>query len=301
MGVADTSTHVPAEPTPSPALPQALALTPLPTPTSLNSVPPNGLDSLSEPDWRYFQSMGPLEYATRLGGVPNVPTWRVRLRFYPVQQDNDLLYQVKVDHYNLSPALYNDLVSSYGEENVDPALDNSASHQHIDLEFFPAMNIAADWLSESTRTSTSAVTEGPICGLGTSCSALYNPEGQEWNGESTVSLEMAPWSSESDPLPAMVRTLAKQAGWLQNDFWAMPQEIPEGINDERPWVEVLVTNYPGNGGGYMAHWIEGGADDSVRATVYRLFYDQGGTSGFVSRGYLCHRGADAEQIMPICP
>ncbi|MEM6599678.1 MAG: hypothetical protein AAF635_16190, partial [Cyanobacteria bacterium P01_C01_bin.69] len=75
IGTGDTSTHVPAEPTPSPALPQALALTPLPTPTSLNSVPPNGLDSLSEPDWRYFQSMGPLEYAARLGGVPNVPTW----------------------------------------------------------------------------------------------------------------------------------------------------------------------------------------------------------------------------------
>ncbi|MBE9062400.1 hypothetical protein [cf. Phormidesmis sp. LEGE 11477] len=298
-GADDVNANSPAEPVPEPVLSQPP--TSSPTSTSLNSVPPDGLDSLSESDFRYFQSMGPLEYAIRLGGVPTVPTWRIRLRLYPVQQDGDLLYQVKVDHYNLSPALYSDLVSSYGEENVDPILDNNTSHQHIDLEFLPVMNVAADWLSESTQMSTSAVAESPTCGLGTSCSVLYNPEVQEWNGESTVSLEMAPWASDSDPLPTMVRTLAEQASWLQNDFWTMPPEIPEGISSERPWVEVLVTNYPGNGGGYMAHWIERIADDSVQATVHRLFYDPEAISGFVSKGYICGRGAEAGQVRALCP
>ena len=277
------------------------ASTASPAPVSLRSVPPDGLDSLSESDLQYFQRMGPLEYAVRLTGKPNVPTWRIRLRFYPVQQDDDLLYQVKVDHYNLSPALYSNLANSYGEENVDPSLDNNAPHQHIDLEFFPVMNVAADWLSESTQINTSPVTESPTCGLDTSCSALYDPTGQEWNGDSTVSPEMSPWPSDSDPLPAMVRTLSEQAGWLQNNFWTMPQEIPEGISDERPWVEVLLTNYPGNGGGYMAHWIEWGADDSVRATVHRLFYDLEAPSGLANEGYICGRGVEAGQIKPLCP
>ncbi|MEL6333895.1 MAG: hypothetical protein AAFQ76_15040, partial [Cyanobacteria bacterium J06626_26] len=69
-------------------------------------VPPNGFDSLDEAGFRYFQTMGPLEYAARLAGTPDVPTWRVRLRLVPEWQHSNLIYQVRVDHYNLSPLLY---------------------------------------------------------------------------------------------------------------------------------------------------------------------------------------------------
>ena len=114
---------------------------------SLSQVPPSGLETLDESAFRYFQAMGPLEYAARLGGIPDMPVWRVRLSFLPVQQGTDLLYQVKVDHFNMSPALYDSLVSSYGEENVEPGLANDVPHHHIDLEFVPVMNVAADWLA----------------------------------------------------------------------------------------------------------------------------------------------------------
>ncbi|MEM7797450.1 MAG: hypothetical protein AAF579_23710, partial [Cyanobacteria bacterium P01_C01_bin.118] len=139
---------------------------------SLNQVPPNGIDTLDEDAFRYFQAMGPLEYAARLGGMPDVPTWRVRLQLYPVWQGADMLYQVKVDHFNMSPALYDSLVSSYGEENVDPSLANNEPHQHISLEFLPVMNVAADWLSDSTQVAESDVIVNPTCGLGTGCAEL---------------------------------------------------------------------------------------------------------------------------------
>lgn len=264
---------------------------------NLRQVPPNGLQSLNEPGFRYFQAMGPLEHAVRLGGIPDVPVWRVRLRLYPVWQDSGLSYQVKVDHYNVSLALYESLVSSYGEENVDSSLADVTPHQHIELEFLPIMNVTADWLSESTQVSQSEVTLNPTCGLGLGCAGLAVDD-SEWSQEHLVGMAVAPWESSSDPLPGMVRTLAQQAGWLQ-ESWAMPVEVPEGINDERPWVEVLITNYPGNGGGYLAQWIERVADDSVRAVVHQLYVDSM-TDGIISRGYVCARGTDAGQIKAVC-
>ena len=269
--------------------------------TSLSLVPPNGLDSLDEADFRYFQTMGPMEYATRLGGLPEVPTWRVRLRLYPSWQDSELLYRVKVDHYNLSPALYDSLVSSYGEENTDPRLNDSTPHQHVYFEFLPVMNVAADWLSESTQISQSDVTTQELCGLGISCTILDEPIDSEWSEGPTIDLETAPWPNDSEPLPMLVRTLARQAGWLQDGEWMLPLERPEGLSDERPWVEVLVTNYAGNGGGYMAHWIERVADDSVQATVHRLYSDAIAPSSFTSQGYMCARGAATGQIRALCP
>ncbi|MEM6253418.1 MAG: hypothetical protein AAF821_10895 [Cyanobacteria bacterium P01_D01_bin.156] len=272
-----------------------------PSQTTLRQVPPNGLDSLDAADLRYFQSMGPLEYATRLGGMPNAPIWRVRLRLTPVQQETELIYQVKVDHFNMSPALYDSLVSSYGAENADPSLNNNNPHQHISLEFFPVMNVAADWLTESTQISESDVATNPSCGLGIGCADLDDLIASEWTDMPAVALETAPWDSET--LPTLVRGVATQAGWMQAGEWTMPMEVPEGISDERPWVEVLVTNYAGNGGGYMAHWIERVADDSVRAQVYQLYYDpaSGETDGYGSRGYVCARGAEAGQVKAICP
>ncbi|MEO0867262.1 MAG: hypothetical protein AAFY17_02215 [Cyanobacteria bacterium J06642_11] len=269
---------------------------------SLNPVPPNGFEALDESALRYFQSMGPLEYAARLGGNPDVPIWRVRLRFVPVRQDADLLYQVQVDHYNLSPTLYADLVNSYGAENADPSLDNNASHQHLDLEFFPVMNVAADWLSDATQSSSSDVTANPSCGLGDGCAELDDPFDREWADIPAPVFETAPWDSDSDPLPTLVRALAHQAGWMQDGWWTMPNEIPEGISNERPWVEILVTNYAGNGGGYTAQWIERAADDSVRAVVHQLYYTpERVTDTIASQGYICARGTDAGKVRTLCP
>ncbi|MEM8611929.1 MAG: hypothetical protein AAGF93_07910 [Cyanobacteria bacterium P01_H01_bin.105] len=270
--------------------------------TQLRQVPPNGLDSLDETGFRYFQTMGPMEYATRLGGVPNAPTWRVRVRLYPNWQNADLVYQVKVDHYNLSPTLYRNLVRSYGAGNVDPRLDDSTPHSSIALEFLPIMNVAADWIPDSTQISQSGVDLNPTCGLGLGCASLEAPNDlSEWGpNEANIALDAAPWDTENESLYGLVRALAKQAGWLE-DGWILPSEIPEGISAERPWVEVLVTNYAGNGGGYMAQWIEYGADDSIRAKVYQIYVDDIGTSGNASTGYICGRGSRAGQISQVCP
>ncbi|NEP76678.1 hypothetical protein [Okeania sp. SIO2G5] len=163
------------------------------------------------------------------------------------------------------------------------------------------MNVAADWLPDSTQFSQSDVTTQDLCGLGISCTALNDPITSEWSDGPTIALEPAPWSSDSEPLPMLVRTLAHQAGWLQDGQWMLPMERPEGLSDERPWVEVLVTNYAGNGGGYVAHWIERVADDSVQAIAHRLYADSITPSGYTSQGYMCARGTVAGQIKTLCP
>ena len=268
----------------------------------LREVPPHGLDSLNETGLSYFQTMGPLEYATRLSGVPDVPIWRVRLRLYPTWQDSELIYNVQVDQYNLSPTLYSSLISSYGDNNVDPTLDNTTPHQHFSLEFLPVMNVAADWLPESTQRHQSDVTTNPVCRLGLGCRDLEASNDGEWANETTLSMESAPWDTEREPLYLIVRALAKKAGWLP-DGWGLPGEIPEGIDAERPWVEVLVTNYAGNGGGYMAQWIEHSADDSIRATVHQIYYDPAWMEmdSSASTGYICGRQNSTDTIRALCP
>ena len=282
---------------------QSEAQTAATTLAQLRQVPPNGLNSLEAAGFRYFQTMGPVEYATRLGGVPDMPVWRVRVRLYPDWQNTDFIYRVKVDHYNLSLSLYGDLVSSYGADSVDPSLDNTTPHHRIALEFLPIMNVAADWLPDSTYISQSDVSLDPPCGLGTGCASVETPDASDWGSDTAIKLEVAPWDAENEPLYGLVRALAKQAGWLQDD-WILPGEIPEGISAERPWVEVLVTNYAGNGGGYLAQWIERVADDSIRAEVHQIYTDDGAnedTNGSATTGYMCGRGSQAGQIAQLCP
>ena len=281
---------------PAPATPATSTL------AELQQVPPNGLESLDEKGFRYFQTMGPLEHATRLGGIPDTPTWRVRVRLYPVWQTSEFLYHVKLDHYNLSPALYQALVDSHGAENVDPSLNSTTPHLNIGLEFLPVMNMAADWLPASTQIEQSVFDTATTCGLGLDCTAIEEPNNSTWATETTIDMDVAPWDSDNEPLYMLVRALAKQAGWLQED-WILPNEIPEGISAERPWVEVLVTNYAGNGGGYLATWIEHTADDSIRSIVHQIYYEATwmDMSGSASTGYVCSRGRGAGEIRPVCP
>ena len=163
------------------------------------------------------------------------------------------------------------------------------------------MNVAADWLSEATVTSWSGVETNPMCGLGLGCASLEVPSNSEWANETMIPMTAAPWDRANEPLYMMVRALAQQAGWLQQG-WTMPNEMPEGIGNEHPWVEVLITNYPGNGGGYLGQWIERGADDSIRATVHQIYYDDWmEMNGSASTGYMCGRGSDAGEIRTLCP
>lgn len=274
----------------------------------LQIVPPDGLNSLSEPGLRYFQAMGPLEYAARLSGVPATPAWRVRLRLYPQDtgEPDGFTYVVKVDHYNLSRALYEEVVSSYGVANTDPSLNDQTAHQHLELAFIPIMNVAAEFLPESTQVTQSAVETNPQdCGIGIPCAALRNENNAEWTTENTIQLDAAPWETEIEPLYALTRALAQQAGWLQTDAisgqW-VPGEIPEGVSQERPWVEVLVENYAGNGGGYMAEWVEPIADDSVSRIVHRInYFPEMHTEAFATQGFICARGEAAGQIRSLCP
>ena len=275
--------------------------------TDCSTVPPGGWDSLSESELQYFQAMGPLEYAARLGGVPKTPAWRVRLRLYPhnTGEPDDLTYKVKLDHYNLSPALYQEVASSYGAENTDPSLENRADHQHLDLTFMPIMGVSAHLLPESVQLTQSAVENNPTCGLQLECAALRYEDDAEWAIESIIQLETAPWETEIEPVYAMIRALAQQAGWLQENGigkqWN-PGEIPEGISEERPWVEILVENYIGNGGVYFAEWIERVADDSVSGIVHRLYYSPAaGVEASAKQSFICARGDDAGKLRSLCP
>ncbi|MDB9529467.1 hypothetical protein PN498_25985 [Oscillatoria sp. CS-180] len=264
-------------------------------------------ENLSEDEFRYFQTMGPLEYATRLSGTPETPAWRVRLRLYP--QDLGTLdgftYEVKLDHYNLSPALYQEVVSSYGMENTDPSLNDQTHHQHLDMVFIPIMGVAADLLPELTQFSKSLIVSNPLCGEALGCADLRHEDDAEWAVESSIQLEVAPWETDIEPVFAMTRALAKQAGWLQaNDGYGQWDhgEIPEGVSAERPWVEVFVENYIGNGGVYFAEWTERAADDSISAIVHRIYYFPNAEGEAQAHtGYVCARGPEAGTIRSICP
>ncbi|MEM9006394.1 MAG: hypothetical protein AAGE59_23065 [Cyanobacteria bacterium P01_F01_bin.86] len=275
--------------------------------SELQMVPPDGLDSLNPNELQYFQDMGPLEYATRLSGVPATPAWRIRLRLYPQDTGapDGLTYAVKVDHYNLSPALYQEVAHSYGVENTDPSLDNRADHQHLAMIFMPIMGVSAHLLPESVQLTQSAVESNPACGPELGCAVLRYDDDGEWEAERFIQLEAAPWETAMEPAYAMVRALAQQSGWLQvngiREQWS-PPEVPEGIREEHPWVEILIENYIGNGGVYLAEWTERVADDSVSSVVHRVYYHSGaGAEAWATQSSICARGEDAGKIRSLCP
>ncbi len=277
----------------------------------LNPVPPGGADNLSPLELRYFQGMGPLEYAARLTGIPKTEAWRIRLRLYPENTggNNSLSYRVKVDHYNLSPALYRELVESYGQENVARSLADRSPHQHFEMTFRPVMNVAAELLPDSVQRSQSNVSQNPQdCGIGIGCAEIeFMGEGEHWTDERSIDLEFAPWEEFQNPNQAngrvygMVRSLAKQAGKIQSSGW-VDGEILESLGDERPWIEVLIDNRAGNSDNYQALWIEQAADDSIQASVYLMYSGtRSADRASVSRSYLCSRGGAAGQLRAICP
>ena len=276
----------------------------------LQPVPPNGFNQLNEIGLKYFQGMGPLEYAVRLTGIPTTPAWRIRLRLYPenLGEPNAFSYRVKVDHYNLSPALYRDVVKTYGRENADPSLNNTTPHQHIQMIFRPVMNVTADFDPTSVQRSQSDVTQNPRdCRLVSGCADLFNdPSDSQWSSEQELNLVRAPWEQKLSSVYAMVRGLAEQTGKLEFDGNKMmvwrDGEIPEGVSQDRPWIEVLIDNYSGNADGYQAYFIERAADDSISASVFRMYTSERmAGNAIASRAYICARGNVAGKLRSICP
>lgn len=272
--------------------------------SALQSVPPNGLESLTEEGLSYFQQMGPLEYAARLGGIPQQQAWRVRLQLDPnnTGDPDGQTYLVKLKHYNLSPALYRDLLPSYGE-NVDPSLAEESPHQNFQFTFFPVMGIAADLLSEATVISQSPMTENPACGIDLACADLRIAPERDPSSAESISLESAPWESEVAPIYSLVRALAAQAGWREagtSSNWRYG-EVPEGLSHNSAWVEILIDNYIGNGDGYSAEWIEHVADDSIRKVVHQIVYSDRTNAGQATTKYICARGEAAGELRNRCP
>ncbi|ACA99293.1 hypothetical protein SYNPCC7002_A1296 [Picosynechococcus sp. PCC 7002] len=289
------SRHQTAEPS-TPTSPALIAQ--VPTPTSLS---PEGL--------RYFQNMGPLEYAARLSGVPDLPAWRVRLRLSPptlIDNAREQLNTVTVDHYNLSPSLYQDLAESYGVENADPSFNDRSPHQAWSFTFMPIMGIAAELRPEYTESQTfpfeSKTKES--CDFVGNCTDLTFLDfgGDEWRAAPTLAPEQAPWESESQSIYVLVRALAQQAGWYDPVLgWLPPTEVPEGTSDARPWVEILIDNYPGNGGGYQGVWLERVADDSVQQIVHGVFYEPTNPQIFTFESYRCRRTSPPGSLSLLCP
>jgi hypothetical protein len=274
----------------------------------LQSVFPEDIAQPNQLDLAYFQGMGPLEHAVRLTGIPTTPAWRIRLRLYPENtgRRDGFSYRVKVDHYNLSPALYRDVVSAYGKENADPSLNNTTPHQHIQMIFRPVMNVVADFDPTSLKRSQSNATQNPRdCRLVSGCADLFTDlADSQWGSEQERNLVRAPWEQKPNSVYAMVRGLSVQAGKLKlngNEMVWRDGEIPEGVSQDRPWIEVLIDNYSGNAGGYQAYFVIRAADDSIMASVFRMYTDGGMVGNAIaSRAYICARGNEAGKLRAIC-
>ncbi|HPE62103.1 MAG TPA: VWA domain-containing protein [Thiolinea sp.] len=288
----------------------AAAETPAPVTESsragLNPVPPDGLDSLDEAALKYYQEMGPLELAADLVPQPPYPVWRLHLALHPVMNADEVLsgYQVEVSRINLSPRLYQQLVNNFGAGIADKSLNDNTPSDHYTLPFTIAQNVNADLLVDEV--SHAEYPPEGSCGLLPDCTALWQDhEDSDWGISSTPVLQAAPWHQDDIGVPALVRTLAQQAGWLQEENgqyrWITP-EMPEGIGPGRPWVEVTIDSHAGNGGLLVADWMERVADDSVAAQLERVLYDpEQPESVQAFRANRCARGEQQDSARQTCP
>jgi hypothetical protein len=263
----------------------------------------------SEKSFNYMRDMGPLEHSLRVLQEPSFPIWRMRLRLYPVfsQKFPSQLggYRVVTDQINLSYALHDTLIEQYGVKNVDPLLKNSEPSKTYSLEY-ETMRTPASFLEESVDLKYNVYLEEDTCGLQKSCIQLYEEVKGDWGKELHVTLTKAPWKQQVAPLPSMLRALAKKAGWVKKngpliEEW-QPMEIPEGMNNTTPWVEVIIENHAGNGGGYLMEWHDLVSDDSIAKTLYRVYYDEASQRGSVllQSAVLCGRGKNTTKPTQMC-
>jgi hypothetical protein len=238
---------------------------------------------------------------------PTFPVWRIHLTLYPLfhPEDHSILsgYRVIAERINLSAKLYDALSKEMGKENVDSELNNKQPSDRHTLTYYIAM--ATHYVSEETKYETFDTLNTP-CGLQLNCMQQWKEDEGDWGKGSVVTLPKAPWESTLNPLPAMVRTLGKQAGWVQEnglkiESWDTP-EIPEGMSDKNPWIDIVIENYTGNGGGYLMEWHSLVSDDSIKKTLYRVFYDEASHTdkAMVYTSVLCHRNKNTLQPTQIC-
>jgi hypothetical protein len=259
---------------------------------AVNKVPPKGVASLDAKGLSYYKELGPLQFAARQLPTPSYPTLRVNFALNAVLKDQVLSgYKVEVERVNLSPLLYKDVVEEYGKENADASLNNKTPSDHYTLPYAIVQSITAEPLLKDIKIGKSQA-KGKACGLQKDCAAMWVDDEGAWTPIKTVTLERAPWEKSIHYPAAMIRALAQNTNWLQQHNkewqWVTP-ELPEGLSAKRPWVEVTIDNYTGNGGMWAADWAERVMDDSVDRKLTRLIIGDGEKTGTIYRAYLCQR------------
>ena len=264
-----------------------------------------GKSAKTQKQFNYLRDMGPLEHALRILKEPSFPVWRVRMRLFAVMSEKFPSqlgsYRVVVDRINLSYALHDSLIEQYGIKNVDPTLKNTEPSESYTLEYM-IMRTPAALIEESLDLRYDVYLEEEACGLKKSCTQLQENVGGDWGKASSTTISTAPWESKVNTFPAMLRALEVKAGWLENDVWS-PQEIPEGMNETTPWVEIVIENHGGNGGGYSMLWQDLVSDDSIAKTLYSIYYDEvtPNTQADLFSAVLCGRGDNTTRPTQLCP
>ncbi|TXH70242.1 MAG: hypothetical protein E6Q83_06860 [Thiothrix sp.] len=275
-----------------------------PNKIKINPVPPQGLTSLDAKGLTYYQELGPLQLAAYQLPLPKYPTWRLYFALYPSLDKDGVLsgYEVKAQRINLSPLLYQSLVEEYGKENADAALNNKTPSDQFTLPYAIVQQVTADPIEEAVKYTANPMLK-QACGLQLRCDQMWDDTPAQWSKPQAIKLERAPWDKSTHLPAALIRALAQQTNWLQKQGhvwqWVTP-ELPEGINAKRPWVEVVIDNYTGNGGMIAADWIERVADDSVAQTVTRIMIGEGEVNGSAYRSNRCARG-NTKKLLTKCP
>lgn len=258
----------------------------------VNPVPPKGVASLDAKGLSYYKELGPLQFAARQLPLPSYPTWRLNFAMQAVLKDQVLSgYTVEAERVNLSPLLYQSVVEEYGKENAEPTLNNKSPSDHYTLPYAIVKSTTAEPVVKGIKVGKSQA-KGKACGLQKDCTAMWVDDEGAWTEVKTVTLEKAPWDKNIHYPAAMIRALAQNTNWLQlhNKEWQwVTPELPEGLSAKRPWVEVTIDNYTGNGGMWAADWAERVLDDSVDRKLTRLIVGDGEKMGTIYRAYLCQR------------
>ena len=228
-------------------------------------------------NFNYIQNMGPIEQSIRLMELPSYSKWHLRLQLYPIFSKPRQLsgYKVVFERLNLSGS----------------STKNIPADRH-ELFFDSVMNNPALFSKEKSHFKT----------LSTSYKSTKNDG--DWGESKRVMLKNSPWESKINTLPALVRTLAKEAGWLRKNgvsyTWS-PQEIPEGMNNSTPWVEIIIDNHLGIEGSYTAQWHDLVSDDSIAKTLYSIYVNDDETNyALMNKAVVCGRGKNTTQPIQIC-
>jgi len=246
------------------------------------------LESLDPATQRYYKQAGPLELAGHMLPLPDYPHWRIHMQLFPIfnaDGDSELFgYQLDIKRLNL------DKPSSVVKRS-----------DHFILPFLTIPGFSADLMAHEVFRETLKQIPQETCALQSNCSQAWQDSGQ-WSQARVVQLEQAPWSKEQAILPALLRELTRQAGWLRgrgsHAIW-QPPTITESDNRGRPWVEVTVDNRQGQNI-WIAEWAELIIDPAIRHKLIRLRVSPNSNQAQVFMAQLCHQDTPNPQPKPAC-